>query len=146
MSVDVEFRRATTADWPAIETLLMAGGLPLDGAREHLDFFLVGAAGSELLCVAGLEHYGSVALLRSVAVTGALRGQGLGDRLLDAIRFKARAEGVAALYLLTTTAAPFFRNRGFQQIERSNAPDVLTASREFQGICPASATMMMATI
>jgi len=146
MSLDLEIRSATEADWPAIETLLEECGLPLAGAREHLSSFVVGASGNEIRCVAGFELYGSVALLRSVAVAGALRGQGAGDRLLDAIRSKARAEGVEALYLLTTTAAAFFRKRGFQQVERSNAPDELKASRELQGACPASATMMVARI
>ncbi|MGW8391625.1 arsenic resistance N-acetyltransferase ArsN2 [Pseudoduganella sp. HUAS MS19] len=143
MSLELEIRNATGADWRAIETLLADSGLPVEGAREHLDFFIVGASGSEIRCVAGIELYGSVALLRSVAVSKALRGQGVGDRLLHAIRSKARAEGAATLYLLTTTAAAFFGKRGFRQIERSNAPDILKASREFQGVCPASATLMV---
>ncbi|WP_426342357.1 arsenic resistance N-acetyltransferase ArsN2 [Pseudoduganella sp. S-14] len=146
MSLDLEFRNATAADWPAIETLLTTGGLPLDGAREHLDFFIVGVRGNAIRCVAGFELYGGVALLRSVAVSDALRGKGAGALLLDAIRAKAQAEGVEVLYLLTTTAAAFFGKRGFQQIERSSAPDVIKASREFQGVCPASATMMVASI
>ncbi len=146
MSLELEIRNATNADWPGIAALLADSGLPLDGAREHLDHFAVGACGREIRCVAGFELYGSVALLRSVAVSSALRGQGAGNRLLDAIKSKARAEGVRALYLLTTTAAEFFGKRGFKEIERKDAPDVLKASREFQGVCPASATMMVASI
>lgn len=144
MNTKLIFRAATATDWPAIEALLLDAGLPLDGARDHLDNFLVGVADDKVACVAGLEQYGRVALLRSVAVAVLLRGQGVGERLLDAIKVRARQLEIGSLYLLTTTAAPFFSQRGFSQTERSAMPAALQASREFQGICPASAIAMTA--
>ena len=143
MNATPSFRPATEADWPGIEALMLAASLPLDGARDHLDNFLVGEAGGALGCVAGLERYGRAALLRSVAVDGKLRGQGMGERLLDAIKARALQLGIDSLYLLTTTAAAFFGQRGFRRIGRAAAPAVLQASREFQGVCPASATLMV---
>lgn len=140
------FRAAAEADWPAIESLLLAARLPLDGAREHLAHFLVGTAGGQVLAAAGFERYGAVALLRSMVVADQLRGQGAGQQLLAALRGKAAAAGVQTLYLLTTTAADFFGRHGFQRIERSAAPQALHASREFQGVCPASATLMKAEL
>lgn len=146
MSKPLTYRRAAPSDWPGIEALLRAADLPLDGAREHLSHFVVGEADGLVQSVAGLERYGQVALLRSVAVAHGLRGQGIGEQLLGAIRDRAREEGVAALYLLTTTAAAFFGKRGFQAVDRQTAPAVLHASREFQGACPASATFMVAAL
>ncbi len=146
MSKALEFRRAGPADWPGIEGLLRAAGLPVEGAREHLDHFIVGLAGGEIRCVGGFERYDGIALLRSVAVAGALRGQGVGEQLLARLMAEARGAGVSALYLLTTTAAAFFAKRGFRQVERALAPSALQSSREFQGVCPASATLMVASL
>lgn len=142
----ISFRTAGAADWPAIQALLLAARLPLDGAQEHLPNFIVGEADGTACCVGGYERYEQTALLRSVAVADQLRGQGIGEQLLAVVKAQARAEGVDTLYLLTTTAAAFFGQRGFVQVERSTAPAALQASREFQGVCPASATMMVAAL
>lgn len=140
------FRDASDADWPAIASLLSSAALPPDGARDHLANFLVGASIERLGCVGGYEHYGRVGLLRSMAVDEQWRGQGVGERLLDALKSRARAQHIDRLYLLTTTAAEYFGQRGFTTIERDTAPAVLRSSREFQGLCPASATLMVATL
>lgn len=146
MTEVLTYRATAPADWPAIEELLLAARLPLDGAREHLAHFLVGEAGGTVLAAGGFEHYGRAALLRSFVVADRLRGQGVGAQLLDALRGRALAEGVQAMYLLTTTAAGFFGKHGFQRIERAMAPAALQASRELQGVCPASATLMKAEV
>ena len=46
------------------------------------------------------------------------------------------------MWLLTTTAAPFFARLGFATMERASAPQALQASREFAAACPAGATCM----
>jgi N-acetylglutamate synthase-like GNAT family acetyltransferase len=146
MNTALEFRRAGQDDWHGIEALLRAAGLPLDGAREHLDQFIVGVDGGEIRCVGGFERYESIALLRSVAVADVLRGGGVGEQLLARLMAEARGAGVGAVYLLTTTAASFFAKRGFRQVARAQAPAALQLSREFQGVCPASATLMVASL
>ncbi|GGY40303.1 arsenic resistance N-acetyltransferase ArsN2 [Pseudoduganella albidiflava] len=140
------FRPATATDWPSIEALLLAARLPLDGARDHLEEFVIGENSGAMCCVGGYERYGDVALLRSVAVAEGCCGQGIGEQLLEAIKVRARDHGVRHLYLLTTTAADFFARHGFTVVERDSAPAALHASREFQGVCPASATCMMASL
>lgn len=140
------FRAAQATDWPGVEALLLASALPLDGAREHLDQFLVGERDGLVCCTGGYERYGDVALLRSVAVNVRLRGQGVGEQLIMAIKAKARGHGIRRLYLLTTTAADFFAQRGFVEVERAMAPAALRESRQFHGICPASATFMVASL
>ena len=54
----------------------------------------------------------------------------------------ALALGVHELVLLTTTAAPFFARRGYQIIDRLDAPAGVQRSEEFRGLCPASAICM----
>src|SRR5689334_4629257 len=99
MTEVLTYRAAAQSDWPAIEALLLAARLPLEGAREHLEHFLVGECGGMVQSAGGFERYGHVALLRSVVVAERLQGQGAGRHLLDALRDKARAAGVETLYL-----------------------------------------------
>ena len=61
----------------------------LDAAM--LEVFVVATKGRDLVGVAGLEVYGSNALLRSLAVAAQHRSRGLGARLVDAIEAEARA-------------------------------------------------------
>lgn len=136
------FRPAVADDWAEIEALLTNARLPLDGAQAQLASFIVGEVAGAIVCAGGLEHYGTVALLRSVVVSTDQRGSGIGGLLYDELAGKARTYGFDKLYLLTTTAAPFFARRGFAQEVRTAAPAALQASREFQGACPASATLM----
>ena len=58
-----------------------------------LDAFVVATKGRDLDGVAGLEVYGSNALLRSLAVAAQHRSWGLGARLVDAIEADARVTG-----------------------------------------------------
>lgn len=137
------FRSAAEADWPAIAALLNAAALPLDGAQDHLKHFIVGVQDGTVVAAAGLEPYGGSALLRSVVVDQARRGAGLGLLLWEEIARRALAQDIYQLFLLTTTAAAFFAQRGFRTATRGDAPQAMSASREFQGVCPASATVMV---
>lgn len=133
---------ATSADWKDIQTLLTRLNLPEDGAKEHLQHYHLMQDAQGTKAVAGLEVYPPVALLRSVAVAPEHQGQGLGEQLVTHLIEQARAQGISDLYLLTTTAAQYFPRFGFQEIQRTEVPDVLQTSREFQGACPDSATVM----
>ncbi|GAB2847964.1 hypothetical protein GCM10027277_15100 [Pseudoduganella ginsengisoli] len=139
----IAIRTATSADWHAIAALLAASNLPLEGAQEHVAHFIVGEQHGRVVAAAGLEPYGDAALLRSVVVDSALRGQGIGALLQHELAQRAVAQGIHRLVLLTTTAAAFFAKRGFRTITRDAAPATMLASREFQGVCPASATVML---
>ena len=143
MALSVVFRDAVQADWPAIEALLAAAALPQDGARENLHNFIVGETAGAVCCVAGLEYYAPAGLLRSVAVSESMRGEGIGKRMLDALEARAKERGISAVYLLTTTASIFFAARGFARIERAEVPLAVRTSSQFNGICPASATAMV---
>ena len=135
-------RPAVMGDLAAIERLLTASSLPIEGVRESLSSFVVAEAGGDLLGVAGLEVCCEHALLRSVAVSAAWRSRGLGRALVSRIIADAEARGIRALYLLTTTADRYFPHFGFEPITRDEVPADVQTSGEFQGICPTSATVM----
>ena len=142
MPAEAAIRAARPDDWPAVEALLRACALPVDGAAEHLADFVVADVAGRVVAVAGIEAYGVDGLLRSVAVSPDARSAGLGSAIVDAAETQARARGMQRLHLLTTTAAPYFARRGFAVHDRAHAPAVLGASAEFRGACPASATFM----
>ena len=50
------------------------------------------------------------------------------------------------LHLLTTSAAPFFTQLGYQQRDRAEAPAGVALSEEFKELCPASAVYMTKTV
>ena len=137
---EIELRPARTADFDAIVALLGAAELPvedLDAAR--LDAFVVATEGEVCVGVVGLEIREAVALLRSLAVERRHRSRGLGARLVHAIETEARARGVAALYLLTTTATTFFERMGYSAHDRARVPSSIAATTEFSSLCPDTA-------
>ncbi|MEP6768640.1 MAG: arsenic resistance N-acetyltransferase ArsN2 [Acidobacteriota bacterium] len=138
---------AVPADYDGVVQLLMAARLPVQGLSSRLPHALIARDSEGRLagCVA-LEVYGSVALLRSLAVSPSRRGQGLGERLAgEALKLAAHA-GARDVYLLTETAAGFFPRFGFVTEDRSLAPAPLRASAELQSACPASAILMHAKV
>jgi thioredoxin type arsenate reductase len=128
---------AAPEELPAVVALLAASGLPhADLTPGHLAHFRVARDGRTLAGVVGLEVFGRAGLLRSLAVVPEARGTGLGGRLVAAVEADARALGLEALYLLTTTAAPFFAARGYAP---TDVPSPLGASAEFAALCPSTA-------
>ena len=131
-------------DETAVRVLLTAAGLPVaDLTAAHLDDFWGCRDGADLAGVVGLEVYGTVALLRSLAVAPVWQGRGLGAALLTHAEQAARQQGIEALYLLTTTAEAFFARRGYARIPREAAPPILRQTAEFAALCPASAVCLM---
>lgn len=138
----MKIRKARTSDLPAVEELLVASKLPLDGVRDHFSDFIVAEDGNGIEGVVGLEKYDSVALLRSAAVAPQLRGTGVGRRLVEQVLERAEEAGIDELYLLTTTAEKYFPRFGFKQTTRAAVPDELKSSAEFRGACPDTAVVM----
>jgi amino-acid N-acetyltransferase len=127
----------------AVRALLARAGLPVaDLTAAHLDDFWGCGESLDLIGVVGLEVYGTVALLRSLAVAPDGQGRGLGSALLAHAERAARQRGVQALYLLTTTAEAFFVQRGYVRIPREAAPPILRQTAEFAALCPVSAACL----
>ena len=138
----VTLRRAEEADLDYVERLLRANDLPTHDVRSKPERFYVGYVDDEPVGVGGVEVYGTDGLLRSVVVERAERGTGVGAALCDALKTAAAVDGVETLYLLTTTAAGFFADRGYVRLARTDAPEAIRATAEFDSLCPATATCM----
>lgn len=128
----------------AAVALLNAAKLPTeDLTAAHCDNFFYTGTPDAPSGIVGLEIFGHVALLRSLVVAAERRNHGEGAALLEHAESFARAQGVRALYLLTTTAEPFFLKHGYVRAARESAPAAIRATREFAGICPASSAFMV---
>jgi amino-acid N-acetyltransferase len=124
--------------------VLNGAGLPsVDLTDAHMEHFFYCGPAQAPTGLVGLELFGELALLRSLAVADVTRSRGLGSALLAHAEQHARAAGAREIYLLTTTAEEFFRRRGFSTAARDEAPAAIRQSREFAGLCPASAAFMI---
>lgn len=139
------FRNANMHDWAQLAQLLQNANLPIEGAQAHLQNFVVAVRDDKLIGCAGLEVYQRYGLLRSVAVTAEMRGQGLGVKLAQEILNSAQAKQLTQLILLTETAQNFFPRFGFMPISRTEVPEAIKESVEFKGACPESAVAMRLT-
>ena len=139
---NILLRAAESDDWPAIEALLLASGLPTEGAREHLPSFVLAVANGTIVGSSGFEVHDDEALLRSVAVVPGRQQQGVGHLMVSHLVRQARSLGLSSMHLLTTTATGYFARHGFTLGKIEEAPSALRASAEFNGACPASAAFM----
>ncbi len=136
----MRIERASASDIPAIEALLAAAGLPLDGAAQAFGLGVVarsvapGSAAS-VVAAAAVERYGASGLLRSVVVAPEVRGTGLGREIVAAAERLARDEGMGELYLLTETAVDWFPRLGYEVVDRAVASAAVGASIEFTTVC-----------
>ena len=115
-----------------------------DLQSSHFENFLGwGSTATDTRGIVGLEFFGNVALLRSLAVTREARGLGGGKALVQEAESYARHKGVRKLFLLTITAQRFFEALGYTIIERTAAPEPIKGTPEFSTLCPASAVLMV---
>ena len=138
----MKIRKARESDLPAVEQLLIASKLPLEGVRDHFADFIVAEDSDGIEGAVGLEKYESVALLRSAVVAAEHRGSGVGRRLVEQVLERAEEDGIDELYLLTTTAEKYFPRFGFRPTTRAAVPQELKSSAEFRGACPETAVVM----
>lgn len=140
--VSITVAKAETDTIERVETLLKANDLPYRDVRTKPECFFVAVSGTEFVGVGGVERYGSDGLLRSVVTKRSVRGQGYGSGICDELESYARENGIETLYLLTTTATEFFRGRGYEAVDREEAPSRIRRTTEFTDLCPSSATCM----
>ena len=141
VTVEVAIEAAREDELPVIEALLAEAGLPTDMAPHLGDILVARREGKVVGCI-GMEVRGADALFRSLAVSPAYRGAGMGRRLYEALAGRALAKGVERAYLLTATIAPLGESWGFQRIARDNVPAAIRETTQFQGGCCASAVAM----
>jgi len=127
-----------------IGALLQSNQLPASDLQAGLEVTLF-SAGPTLSPhgVVGAQVFGSAALLRSLAVSPSERCKGLGGALLRHAERHLAFVGVSAIYLLTTTAEPFFVSHGYRIASRHEAPASIAATGQFASLCPASSAFMV---
>ena len=126
-----------------VSALLVACDLPITDLRDDSNVCFFGIRHeSELLGVIGIEVCGDFGLLRSLAISAAHRGNGLGQKLVALSEEWATRSNIKALYLLTTTADSFFARLGYEELSRSEAPRAISETSQFAGLCPDSSTCM----
>ena len=139
----IAIRNARPSDLASAAALLTDASLPVDGlAARFGEGYVVAEQGGQLIGLEGVEVYGRFGLLRSAAVAAQHRGTGLGVRLTEDRIAWAKRRNLEALYLLTTTAAPFFAKLGFLAVPRASAPAEVQACGEFSIICASTAVCM----
>ena len=138
----MKVRSARNSDLPAVEQLLGASDLPIEGVRDNFANFVVAEEDGTIAGAVGLEKYGTVALLRSAVVSPRYRSGGVGRQLVEQLLERAEEAGVDEVYLLTTTAEDYFPKFGFARTTRTEVPESVKASAEFRGACPDTAIVM----
>jgi amino-acid N-acetyltransferase len=142
----IKIEGANDSDLEEIYSLLKLVKLPIEGVKEIINNFLllirVIDEKEEIVGCIGLEIFKQYALLRSAAIHPDHQGKNYGKQLTLAIVAYAKLVGVQQLFLLTDTAEKFFEKFGFNKIDRTQVPDLVKTSIEFESLCDESATVM----
>ena len=125
-------RRARTADVRAVRRLIdtytgdriLLGKATVTLYEDVQDFWVAEVAGEVVGCGALHVLWEDLAEVRSLAVDPAVRGHGIGGRLLDRLVALGTELGVARIFCLTFQV-DFFTSRGFEVIQGAPvSPDV----------------------
>ena len=108
-----------------------------------MEHFFGAWSGAALIGVIGIELYGTVGLLRSLAVIAPKRDSGVGLVLLTEAERYAVEKGIRSMFLLTTTAEAYFEKRGYSVFSREAVPEAIRNTKEFASLCPDSAVLMV---
>nr|WKN38032.1 arsenic resistance N-acetyltransferase ArsN2 [Tunicatimonas sp. TK19036] len=142
----LEIVPASSQDLPGITTLLQQQRLPTEDLSDQIQLLVAKDMIEQVIGSCGMEVYEEVGLLRSLAVAPEYQGQGLGQQLVKYLEENARKQGIATLYLLTTTADHFFEKLEYQRVDRSSVPAAIQQTAEFTQLCPSTAVVMQKTI
>ena len=141
---EIAVRPASAADREEVLALLARCDLPSEGALDQFPeaFVVAVQADARVVGCAAVEQHHGDGLLRSVAVDEKVRGRGIAGRLLAPLLGEADSRG-QSVFLLTTTAEPYFVRHGFTPVPRSRAPEAIQRTSEFSDVCPSSAVLMV---
>ena len=135
--------RLSTDRLHQLESLLVSNNLPADDCVDRADCFYGMFDNDRLVAAGGLETVGPYALLRSVVVHPQYRGRGVARVMSEFLLQQARSQNIAAVYLLTETAAAYFEKLGFSHVTRTQVPAEIANTRQFSSLCPDSASCLM---
>ncbi|MCE6991445.1 arsenic resistance N-acetyltransferase ArsN2 [Dyadobacter sp. CY323] len=138
----LQIENARPEEKELVMSLLKEADLLTEDLPEGLPNFLLTKEEQTLVGVAGLELFGSLGLLRSVAVDPNHQGKGIAGRMVEQLLAGADEQGLQAVYLITTTADHYFDRYGFTAVDRLQVPEAIQQTRQFSGLCPSSAVVM----
>jgi amino-acid N-acetyltransferase len=130
----IEVRPARTSDIKAIHKLIVdfaSGGRMLQKETvtlyESVQVFMVAVEDGQVVgCGALHVLWEDLAEVRSVAITETLRGNGIGNLILERIIERARELGLSRIFCLTFETK-FFGRHGFEEIQGTPVePEVYT--------------------
>jgi N-acetylglutamate synthase-like GNAT family acetyltransferase len=127
----------------ALRNALAAEGLPTDDLTDDGRTFFSFLRDADTVGFGGYELLGDDALVRSVVILPKYRSVGLGKRVTEVLLEQARQDGARHAFLLTSSAAGFFRGLGFVETDRSSAPSAILQTRQAASLCPTSATLLV---
>jgi amino-acid N-acetyltransferase len=130
----------------AIIALLLSERLPVEDLPVNLQNFFIATDNTIIIGTIGLEVYGRDGLLRSLVVKPEYRKMKIAVGLINTIEKLGESLGLKSIYLLTETARDYFAGKGYELMERKDAPQLLQQSTEFSHMCPASAVLMKKTL
>ncbi len=134
--------KATPSDYENVAALLSSQLLPVEDMDKKLPHFFVAKEKETITAVIGLEVYGSLGLLRSMATEPTYRNKGLASMLVLELINYAKQIGIREIFLLTETAETYFAKKRFLKINREEVPVAIKTSSEFSHLCPSSAILM----
>jgi len=124
-----------------LEMALAGANLPTDDIEDDgRTFFKALSSDGRVVGFSGVERCGDDFLLRSVVVLPDRRDEGLGRAVVE--ETLANLDHAGDIFLATTSAASFFANIGFAEVQRASVPAAVLATRQLSSICPSSATIM----
>lgn len=136
-------REVATPAMDDVVPLLDAAALPSADIDETLlAHFIAVRLDGQVAGIAGLEPCGRDGLLRSLVIQDMHRRSGLGRYLVMEAERRAAGIGIRTLYVLTNTAADFFRRCGYSDWPRDAAPAAIRRTREFSSLCPDDAAFL----
>jgi amino-acid N-acetyltransferase len=129
VAAQLALRKAVISDVPKIQKLVNFHAdkdemlhRSLNDLYETIrDFYVIEENGDILACAAIHVTWDDLAELKSVAVSSAAQGRGLGKLIVDKCMEEAREIGLRRVFALTYKPE-FFEKRGFQVIDRNMLP------------------------
>jgi len=124
-------RPATVGDVPGIIKLIKPledSGILVERSRERLEneignFHVVELEGSIIACAALYPMSETSGELACIAIDPAYQHNHLGSRLLTSLEDQAKRQGLQKLFVLTTVAAHWFQEHGFEASEPEQLPE-----------------------
>jgi amino-acid N-acetyltransferase len=142
MSNQIDIRPVNLKFRNAIISLLQSAELPVIDLPAELPNFLMAIDKGFVVGGIGLEIYERNGLLRSLVVKPEYRRLKIAAGLISELEKLAKGLGVNTMYLLTETARDYFVRKGYEIVDRNDAPESLKQSSEFSHVCPTTAVLL----